>query len=576
MNDAGEVVFDTGDDGNITISGTINAKAGMYSGLVSVGDPKGVSILIDGAAKIPTISSSNYSDGAGTGWMINSDGDAVFSNVSVRGAIKTAVFEYEEIQAVGGAFLFRPSSTIKTARYNATEITEIDDEGVTTTFETYYHYGEITTIEPTDNPSRQGYYENVGSNEEPIYTLSDDTEVIEGKKYYTKIYNNLIVTVEKPLIFRKNNWVKISNYNELGENPAVDVGTYGLVHIYEVSDTDFTQHPGEAIEIIGDDYAQIVEPTGNPSEQEYYENVGSDEEPNYVLSDDTEVIEGKTHYTNKEVIISPPTDPTYEMTLAGGCAILDYIILDNIPGGALIDFGSHATGIDGRGETIDIPGAHNYGVGINSSDNYVNLPARAISLFETTIHPNKMLKVTYDYSGILGNLPRLPYFGDNSNEIAKVNQLYHDYMEGTQGIYTDNMYIGDHNQYIAFYTDDQGDKHLKISARDIIFGYESGQEVTWEDKIDEIASEVAGANIFVKIESSNGEIFTNGAINTVLTCKVYEGTTDITSSINQFKWIKTVDGGQPIETITATNTLTITTSAGENVSKEVIKCAVTI
>ena len=32
--------------------------------------------------------------------MINADGDAVFNNITARGAIKTAVFEYAEIQAV--------------------------------------------------------------------------------------------------------------------------------------------------------------------------------------------------------------------------------------------------------------------------------------------------------------------------------------------------------------------------------------------------------------------------------------------------------------------------------------------
>ena len=47
--------------------------------------------------------------------MINKDGDTFFNNITARGAIKTAVFEYAEIQAVGGVFLFRPSSTIRSA-----------------------------------------------------------------------------------------------------------------------------------------------------------------------------------------------------------------------------------------------------------------------------------------------------------------------------------------------------------------------------------------------------------------------------------------------------------------------------
>ena len=56
--------------------------------------------------------------------MINKDGDAYFNNITARGAIKTAVFEYAEIQAVGGIFIFRPSSTIKSARLGKVELGE--------------------------------------------------------------------------------------------------------------------------------------------------------------------------------------------------------------------------------------------------------------------------------------------------------------------------------------------------------------------------------------------------------------------------------------------------------------------
>ena len=412
MNNKGEVVFDTGDDGNITISGTINAQAGRYSGIVSVGNPNSTHIIIDGESENPTISSSNYSDGAGTGWIIDSNGDATFSNVSVRGAIKTAVFEYEEIQAVGGAFLFRPSSTIKTARYVPTEVTEENEEGELVTFETYYHYDEI----------------------------SGD-----------KIYNDLIVTVEKPLMFRQNNWVKISNYNQLGVDPAADLTTYGLVHIYEVSNVDFTPpQEGQTIIIIDED-------------------------------------------GNEQTIELEPTEPSYELTLAGGCAILDSIVIDNIPGGALIDFGSHA-----QEQGIDVPGEHNYGIGINSSDNYVNLPARAISLFETTIHPNRTPKVTYGYRGIFGTLPALEYTGSN----PQVNELYDDNLKGTQGVFTDNIYIGDNKQYLTFYTDNNGDKHLRISAQELVFSNDNDQEVPWVDKMEEIAEN--NSVLLTSIHSSLG------------------------------------------------------------------------
>ena len=444
MNDNGDVVFDTGDDGNITMTGTINAQAGMFTGAVNVGNPNSTHIIINGETDNPVIQSSNYSDGAGTGWIIDSKGDATFSNVSVRGAIKTAVFEYEEIQAVGGAFLFRPSSTIKTVRY-----------------------------EPVDNPIEET--DENGDN----YTID----------YYSyengnKIYRDLIVTVEKPLMFREHNWVKLSNYNA----PTSDLNSYGLVHIYEVSAIDSTVHPGETVTRIGEDGLE-------------YE------------------------------VTLPSTEPSYEIILAGGCAILDDINIRNIPGGALIDFGSHA-----QEGGIDVPGEHNYGIGINSSDNYVNLPARAISLFETTIHPNDTTKVTYNYRGILGTLP------DPTESNIDVRGSIYPYMQGKQGIYTDNMYIGDKDQYIAFYEDNNGDKHLKISAKEMVFEYdpETGEEITWQDKIEDATQGLDGEDaITVRIDSSAGDIFLNKNIQTTLTCTVIKGNgTDITNQVTRFTWTK--------------------------------------
>ena len=432
-NDEGNTVFETGDDGNITVSGTINALAGQFTGKVIVGNSNNTHILIDGSVDNPIIQSSNYSDGAGTGWIIDSNGDATFSNVSVRGAIKTAVFEYEEIQAVGGAFLFRPSSTIKNVRYEPSTVTVINEDNISEEIETYYHY------------------ENG-----------------------VKVYNDLLVTVEQPLMFREGNWVKISNYNTMGADPAIDnaaaLSTYGLVHIYEIGSI----------------------------------NVPTETTP----SGEDEPIEP----IDEEII-----DLAYEFTLVGGCAVLDDIGIENIPGGALIDFGNHR-----QEGGIDVPGTQNYGIGINSSDNYVNLPARAISLFETTIHPNNTTKVTYNYRGILGTLPELPYTGNN----AIVNPLYHNYMKGTQGIYTDNMYIGDASRFLAFYTEN-GIRKLRIKASDIIFEGTDGSEIDTKDSM-----------IEVKITSSNGNIFKNGQGSTILTCTVLQGNNDITNNVSSYVWKK--------------------------------------
>ena len=457
LNDAGAEVMKTGDDGNLTVSGTINALAGNFSGKVNVGDSDSNHIIIDGDSENPTISSSNYADGAGTGWLIDGNGDATFSNVSVRGAIKTAVFEYEEIQAVGGAFLFRPSSTIKTARVGVVE----DGESA----------------------------------------------------------NDLYVSVDQPLMFKVGSWVKISNYNSMDTNPEAALTTYGLVHIYKIKEIIQPTYDGE------DDIRPGDDDDNNTSNG--ITNDGVTDTVDESESDDSEVL----------------VPPIYEIVLEGGAAILEDVSIENVPGGALIDFGNHKTGTDKQGQTIDVPGDYNYGIGINSSDNYVNLPARAISLFETTIHPNNTTKVTYNYRGILGTLPRLP--------VSEVDDLiYNQQMAGTQGIYTDNMYLGDASQYLVFYTDENGKKQLKIRANQVMF--EAVDPDTHEPTgkyhdVSKIEAEgvpgPAGQDgedaITVQIDSSAGTVFLNKQITTTLTCTVIQGNgTDITNQVSKFTWVK--------------------------------------
>lgn len=200
-----------------------------------------------------------------------------------------------------------------------------------------------------------------------------------------------------------------------------------------------------------------------------------------------------------------------------------------LEGAALMSFGR---------DTVDEHGSlNNYGIAINSSDDFLALPPRAISLFETTIHPERSIKVSYNFRGILGTLPPMK---------EGVKQSVYKNMENTQGIYTDNMYIGDENQYLAFYEDEQGDKHLKISAREMIFSYdpETGKETTWEEKIEDIETQPgppgpAGEDaIAVRIESNIGNNFVIGNTGAILTCYVYQGDTEITSQITKFEWSK--------------------------------------
>ena len=488
----GEPVFTTGSDGNVTMTGTINATNGIFSGVVDVGDIGQNHVVIDGEQA--TIRSSNFSNGAGgLGWAINGEGDAFFSNVSVRGSIKTAVFEYEEIQAVGGAFLFRPSSSIKSARYEPSEVTQIDESGEEVTIETYYHYenGQL-------------------------------------------VYNDLYVIVEKPLVFRENNWVKISNYaSEEAPAPTVDenfLGSTGLTHIYKIKTINVNPDPS-------------AEPSHDIEDGDY-------------VPENPDASEELPEYTN-------------EICLEGGAAILEVATLNDLAGGSLLDFGSYAQK-DGE----DAPGEHNYGIGINSSDNYVSLPPRAISLFETTIHPEETTKVTYNMRGILGTLPA------ESTMTGKVDSKIYRNMAGTQGIYTDNMYIGDLNQYLTFYTDEQGNKQLKIRANQIMFEVSDPQpgEDPYKD-IAEIEAEgvpgPAGKDaINVVIESSTGNIFTNPNQTTHLKCYVYRGTEDITDSVTSYTWVMKDQNGNIVEDWTPIAGREVDVSAAQIIAKGVITCKV--
>lgn len=372
------------------------------------------------------LSSISYKDNPSTGWAVNGEGNAIFNNITARGAIKTAVFEYAEIQAVGGVFLFRPSTTIKNARRGEGE--NINDIIVTVDNPLLFAkiiYNEVENPDPEMNPSEEGWYEK---NNEGKYILTKDTTVQQEKTYYEK---------ENPIY---NSWCKISNY--LGEgtfDPTIQdiLEVNGLTHIYKVKKVE-----------------------------------------------------------NKDI------------TLEGAAAILEVVTEEELIGGSLVDMGRE-------------DGSTNYGIGVNSSDNSVALPPRSISLFETKIDPEAEsgIKVSYDYKAVLGTLPPL---GD------KVNSLYETNMIGTQGLYTDNLYLGDKNQYIMFYSKD-GKKSLRIKSEHLTL--ENGQ--TNDDNYlflsDETYEEIKGTGQEISIAGSDsrgdwrqiigknfgvtekGELYANGA-----------------------------------------------------------------
>lgn len=458
-NDLGQSVFETKDDGNIEITGTINATGGMFKNEVTVGNPPNA-IVLRGSDTEAVIGSSSYFDNTTTGWAIKSDGDAIFNNITARGAIKTAVFEYEEIQAVGGAFLFRPSTTIRQGEVTHAYVETTDTSAVDG--KDYYTYDEI--IEE--------------------YDLVYDTENMDFSEntYYEYVVQDLVLTVEQGILFQVGDWCKVSNYNNTSDSVVNNLNSAGLVNIFKISNVQGNKitlaDAGSMFEPYFEDWLKVEEidssspvvlttnPLGYGYTYEVYitengvtqkvltqtaDSVTLEETEEEVLSELTYIgnlnlVDNEFVDTGDHIAITydgAHTTLYYDQTITTEFDILVKINYNNnkgtdeLVGGSLINFGKDSNDPNYQN------GIHNYGIGINSSDNYVALPARAISLFETEVHPNDSIKVSYNFRGILGTLPAL-----GSEYMSPAMEHF---MEGTQGIYTNNMYIGDASKYLAFY-----------------------------------------------------------------------------------------------------------------------------
>lgn len=82
------------------------------NGTIILGNSKGNTasyIKLDGTTQ--QMSGWNLKNSNDPTWWIGPD-EAIFNNATIRGSIKSAVFEYGTIQAIGGALLMRPSSRI--------------------------------------------------------------------------------------------------------------------------------------------------------------------------------------------------------------------------------------------------------------------------------------------------------------------------------------------------------------------------------------------------------------------------------------------------------------------------------
>lgn len=117
----GEKPFKLLADGTLELSGKVTAKEGKIGDwnivngtLSSVNNTTGQGIILN--AKTSTMYSNSFkTTNGGSGWSITNE-EAIFNNITLRGALKCAVLEYAEIQAVGGIMMIRPATTIKSQK----------------------------------------------------------------------------------------------------------------------------------------------------------------------------------------------------------------------------------------------------------------------------------------------------------------------------------------------------------------------------------------------------------------------------------------------------------------------------
>lgn len=615
-------------------SGHIDATSGTFMNELRVGGGEKYIVLQGYADRTDSlIASSDYINNPSAGWAISGYGDAIFNNVSVRGAIKTAVFEYNEIEAVGGAFLFRPSTTIKGARIRNNDIVltlekpnlfQVDewvklsninsessagailnDGGLTHVYKIINQNGKEVTLEgaakdfvtsesiesydewgsigygykPTSligeetNPRDAELYEFV--NEE--YILTQDTTIDSEKTYYQQYYPSYsTITFGDPL-----NFIELTIYDETSGKyrplqlnaPRYEV--YFNDHSYIKNlNFDLRNTSSGSVEVtfnqIQTSYTNDI--TGETWEYTIEKYIGNLSLFSAELKNTGEsFLIAQIQEVYKETSTSEGVETSYTRIYSNLLYEVPFILsaqeaqdtVDSLEGGSLISFGYHSSSSSYE------DGIHNYGIGINSSDNYVNLPQRAISLFESEIHPdpNETIKVTYNFRGILGTLPPINSFG--------LGSIYSNYLQGTQGIYTDNMYIGDASRYLTFYTvpehyeltqdtqvdndktyysknnnvytevEPQGNenphiegwyedipsaKNLRINGADIIFTYEIDGQTTTGD-INDVINDIevdGGEGLVLTITSNHSPSYDSSNISATLTAHLYQNGTEVT------------------------------------------------
>lgn len=349
---------------NAQIEGSITATSGYITGTLYVGSSTG-----SGA-----IQSLNYNVSAGTGWKIDNN-SAIFNNVSVRGSIKTSVFEYSEIQAVGGAVLIRPSSSIKF----------------------------INSYASTD----------------------------------TRLY----LMVEHPELFSTNDWVKVSNFNiNVAGAPSTEITKYGLVYVYKV-----TVQSGSGYNIILEDCNRLISDGvankliggalinyGNENDTNNF-GIGLNCSDNYIglpqkaiTLFDTNITPRSTKYYVENIIYS-------SFDLQNNTTIVESTFIQATQSQNTYTFIYNGSAWELNGTAITLS---TYGITIGSG--HILAANDTITIIEEYYSP-----VSYNIKSVLGTLPK---------DLFSEESLYETFLSDTEGLFTDNAYLGDEEQYLSFYT----------------------------------------------------------------------------------------------------------------------------
>nr|DAD58038.1 MAG TPA: hypothetical protein [Caudoviricetes sp.] len=126
--------------------------------------------------------------------------------------------------------------------------------------------------------------------------------------------------------------------------------------------------------------------------------------------------------------------------------------------------------------------------------------------------------------------------GFNITESAIYSGVKESATNTTRGVYLDKegqLSVGDADNFIRYYKDENGDYKLEISASSLLIK-SGGKTSNLETAIDDIKTDVDSLRdeitTLLRIESSRGTVFKNDNVATVLSVVIYHGTQRITDS----------------------------------------------